>query len=130
MKSLTRFQYTVLARLLARDFSGAAMKIDCRSLDALRDRGLVEYNGPTSDRTEDGRTRHTAPFEERTAGVTDRGRKLYEEDRHLRDEVATHLRLERDRATERASSYEATARLLKTRASHWEQAYAELGGTR
>ena len=130
MKRLTRFQYTVLARLLARDMSGAAMKIDCRSLDALRDRGLVAYCGATSDRTEDGRTRGTEAFKETTAEVTDRGRKLYGDDRHLRDEVALHLRLERDRATERASSYEATARLLRTRASHWEEAYAEMGGTR
>ena len=43
MKGMTGVQTVVLARLLARDISGAAMKIDCRSLDALWRRGLVRY---------------------------------------------------------------------------------------
>lgn len=44
MAHMTTFQRTVLARLLARDLSDATpMKIDGRSLPALRDRGLIEY---------------------------------------------------------------------------------------
>jgi hypothetical protein len=122
MKGMSRFQYTVLARLIARDLSGAPMKIDARSLTALRNRGLVEYCGDTSNRTEDGRTRAIQAFMEKTTAVTQAGLRAFKEDRRLRAEVATHLRLERDRALERASSYEVTARMLRRRASQWDDA--------
>lgn len=132
MKKLTIFQYTVLARLIARDLSEkTSMKIDCRSLPALRDRGLIEYCGTSVEDVgwSDG-MRHNQAFMEKTAAVTEAGVQFYKEDRKLRAEVATHLRLERDRALERASSYEATARMLRSRAGRWDDAHSELGGTR
>ena len=128
MKGLTIFQYTVLARLIARDLSEkTSMKIDCRSLPALRDRGLIEYCG---EMIQGEHGKHEQAFVEKTAAVTEAGVQLYKEDRKLRAEVATHLRLERDRALERASSYEATARMLRSRAGRWDDAHSELGGTR
>ncbi|MCK5650939.1 MAG: hypothetical protein KAJ42_06175 [Gemmatimonadetes bacterium] len=126
MTAMTRFQITVLARLLARDVSGAAMKIDCRSLDALKNKGLVEYCGETSNRTEDGRTRHTQASTEKTTAVTDRGRQMFKDDRRLRDEVEMHLRVEIKIALEKASSYETTARMLRRRAGRWDDAHSEL----
>jgi hypothetical protein len=122
LMKMSRFQYTVLARLIARDLSGAPMRIDCRSLDALRDRGFIEYCGDTSNQTEDGRTRAIQAFMETTAAVTVRGHRRYEKDHRLRAEVATHLRLERDRALEKAASYEVTAKALRRRASQWDDA--------
>jgi hypothetical protein len=124
---MSSFQYTVLARLIARDLSGTPMKIDCRSLDALRNRGLVEYCGNTSNQTEDGRTRAIQAFMEQTTAVTDRGRRRFAEDRRLRDEVEMHLRVEIKIAEEKASSYEVTARMLRRRAAKWDDAHKELG---
>jgi hypothetical protein len=120
--SLSRFQYTVLARLIARDLSETPMKIDCRSLDALRARGLVRYCGETSNRTEDGRTRGTQAFMEKTTAITGMGWALYGDDRKLHDEVAMHLRVEAQIATDKASSYETTARMLQRRATKWYEA--------
>ena len=87
MDKLTHFQRTALARLVARDQSGAPMKIDCRSLDALRKRGLVAYSGKTTDKTEDGRTRHTQAFMETTSAVTNAGVALVDSDDTLDAEV-------------------------------------------
>lgn len=125
--SLSRFQYTVLARLIARDLSGASMKIDCRSLTSLTNKGLVEYCGETSNRTEDGRTRHTQASTEKTTAVTKMGMARYRADRRLRDEVEMHLRVEIKIALEKASSYEVTARMLRRRAGQWDDAHSELG---
>lgn len=119
---LTRFQSTVLARLLARDLSGASMKVDCRSLDGLERRGLVEYSGKTTDLTEDGRTRHSQPFIESTAAVTDAGRALMGEGGPLRAGVRSHLRLERDRALTEAANLEDQAARLRIKAAKWEDA--------
>ena len=130
MTAMTRFQITVLARLLARDVSGAAMKIDCRSLDALERRGLVTHGGEMARRGEANELRPLHAFTERTAVVTNRGQDLFQSDRHLREEVHLHLRLERDRATHEATTLEARAKLLRTRASHWDEALGQLGGTR
>ena len=127
MKRLTRFQYTVLARLLARDMSGAAMKIDCRSLPALERRGLTRYCGTTSDQTEDGRTRHTQATKESTTAVTGAGMALMGDDEKLYYEVELHLRLERDRALEKAASYEVTAKMLRRRAAKWSEALEARG---
>ena len=109
MTDLTRFQSLALARLIARDLSGAPMKIDARSLDALKRRGLVRY-----------KEEYRALSEKNTI-VTGDGIAMMDDDR-LADEVQTHLRLEHDRALERASSYEATARMLRRRAGKWADA--------
>jgi len=107
MTELTRFQFTALARLIARDLSGAPMKIDARSLDALKSRGLVRY-----------KEEYRALSEKNTI-VTGDGMGMMGDDDRLADEVQTHLRLEHDRALERAGSYEATARMLRRRAEKW-----------
>ncbi len=106
MTDLTRFQFTALARLIARDLSGAPMRIDARSLDALKRRGLVRYK----DR---------APLSERNTIVTGDGMGMMGDDYRLADEVQTHLSLEHDRALERAGSYEVTARMLRRRSEKW-----------
>ena len=64
MTDLTRFQLTALARLIARDLSGAWMKIDARSLDALKSRGLVRYK------------ERRAPLSQKNTIVTGDGRGL------------------------------------------------------
>ncbi len=122
MDKLTEFQRTALARLVARDVSGAPMKIDCRSLTALRKRGLVAYSGKTTDKTEDGRTRGTQAFMETTSAVTNAGVALVDSDDTLDAEVDLHLRLERDRALVKAATFEADARMLRRRAAKWEDA--------
>jgi len=130
MTAMTRFMYTVLARLLARDVSGAAMKIDCRSLDALEARGLVEHGGEMGRRGEANELRPIHAFTEKTAVVTNRGVDLFKTDIRLREEVHLHLRLERDRAAQEAETLERRAKLLRTRSAAWEDAYSKLGGTR
>lgn len=125
--NLSRFQYTVLARLIARDLSGAPMKIDCRPLDALKRRGLVEYCGEKGYRGEDNKLRATQASGEKTTAVTAAGLALYRDDRRLRDEVEMHLRVEIKIALEKASSYEVTARMLRRRAGQWDDAHSELG---
>lgn len=107
MTDLTRFQLTALARLIARDLSGAWMKIDARSLDALKSRGLVRYK------------ERRAPLSQKNTIVTGDGMGMMGDDYRLAEEVQTHLRLEHDRALERAGSYEATARMLRRRAEKW-----------
>ena len=119
MKDLTRFQLTALARLIARDLSGGTpMKIDCRSLDALERRGLVRYDGPWYSGPI-GQPRHRQAMQEKNTIVTGDGIGMMGDDDRLADEVQTHLRLEHDRALERAGSLEATARMLRRRAEKW-----------
>ena len=110
MSAMTIHQRTALARLIARDLSGAPMKIDCRSLDALKRRGLIRY-----------KEQYHALSEKNTI-VTGAGIAMVADDDTLDREVDLHLRLEHDRAWERAGSYEATARMLRRRAEKWSDA--------
>lgn len=123
---LTRFQLTALARLLARDLSGAPMEIDRRSLDALNRRGLVEYGG-TYGQGPGGTKHQTQALMEETTVVTDAGRALLAEGGDLRAEVYLHLRLERDRATNKACDYESQAKRLRIRATSWQVALNQGG---
>jgi len=125
MKALSRFQYTCLARLIAGELSGATMKVDCRSIDALGRRALVRYSGEVARRGMENKLTNIQPWSEKTVSVTDEGWALYGDDRKLSDEVAMHLRVESKRALDRASSYETTARLLRRRAAQWDEALTQ-----
>lgn len=98
------------------------MKVDARSLTALRRRGLVEYCGEMGRRGIHNELIPIQAFSGKTARPTSEGVFMLSVSEELDREVDLHLRLERDRATERASSYEATARMLRRRASKWSDA--------
>ena len=115
MKGMSRNQMTALARLIARDLSGAPMKIDARSLDALWRRGLVRYD------------KGRAPLSEGNTIVTGDGFALLGDD-DMADEVRLHLRLERDRALSKAGHLEARSDVLRRNAGRWEVALHRRGG--
>ncbi len=120
MNDLTKFQLTVLARLIARDLSGAPMKIDCRSLGALERRGLIRYDGPYY--AGPGGERHRQALQEKNTVVVGDGIAMMGDDDTLAFEVELHLRLERDRAVHKAASHETTAKMLRRRARKWDHA--------
>ena len=122
MKGMTRFQVTALARLIASDMSKAQMKIDARSLEALVRRGLVRYCGTEGRRGEGNELRATQPLMGSTSQVTGDGWALLGDSDLLSREVDLHLRLERDRATSKATYHEGHARACRENAAAWSVA--------